>query len=299
MLALKNVFARQERVGTMVFDEVDTGVSGRAAQRVAEKMARVSREKQVLCVTHLPQIAAMADTHFSVEKEEQGGRTYTRVKELDRAERRRQLARLTGGENVTQTPLQGAEELLASLDIRSDEPVYRGLAHLLPFWHGAIGRINQQNANILTESVLLHTLSYLTGKNDGITQKESHENLLSAITDYIHTHFRDSDLSLCKIADIFSYTEKYISFFFKKHMKIGFNSYLNSLRIKYALELMEKNARSVGYIARECGYEDALYFSKVFKKTMACTPTEYMKKVGALPTGDPYMNLLNDLFEDH
>lgn len=116
MLALKNVFARQERVGTMVFDEVDTGVSGRAAQRVAEKMARVSREKQVLCVTHLPQIAAMADTHFSVEKEEQGGRTYTRVKELDRAERRRELARLTGGENVTQTQLQGAEELLAAAE---------------------------------------------------------------------------------------------------------------------------------------------------------------------------------------
>ena len=212
-------------------------------------------------------------------------------------------AELKGSEDFTYLYINfmgsGAEELLASLDIRSDEPVYRGLAHLLPFWHGAIGRINQQNANILTESVLLHTLSYLTGKTDGITQKESHENLLSAITDYIHTHFRDSDLSLCKIADIFSYTEKYISFFFKKHMKIGFNSYLNSLRIKYSLELMEKNARSVGYIARECGYEDALYFSKVFKKTMACTPTEYMKKVGALPTGDPYMNLLNDLFEDH
>lgn len=116
MLALKNVLARQDRVGTMVFDEVDTGVSGRAAQRVAEKMARVSREKQVLCVTHLPQIAAMADTHFSVEKEEVDGRTYTRVKELDRAARRAELARLTGGENVTQTQLQGAEELLTAAE---------------------------------------------------------------------------------------------------------------------------------------------------------------------------------------
>ena len=63
--------------GRMVFDEVDTGVSGRAAQKVAEKMARISRRKQVLCVTHLPQLAAMADTHFSVEKGERGGRTYT------------------------------------------------------------------------------------------------------------------------------------------------------------------------------------------------------------------------------
>ena len=112
MLALKNVFAAQESVMTMVFDEVDTGVSGRAAQRVAEKLARVSREKQVLCVTHLPQLAAMADTHFSVEKGEENGRTLTRVTELDRAARARELARLTGGEAVSETMLRGAEELL-------------------------------------------------------------------------------------------------------------------------------------------------------------------------------------------
>ena len=112
MLALKNVFAAQESIMTMVFDEVDTGVSGRAAQRVAEKLAKVSREKQVLCVTHLPQLAAMADTHFSVEKGEENGRTLTRVTELDRAQRARELARLTGGETVSETMLRGAEELL-------------------------------------------------------------------------------------------------------------------------------------------------------------------------------------------
>ena len=112
MLAMKNVFAAQESVMTMVFDEVDTGVSGRAAQRVAEKLAKVSREKQVLCVTHLPQLAAMADTHFSVEKGEENGRTLTRVTELDRAARSKELARLTGGESVSETMLRGAEELL-------------------------------------------------------------------------------------------------------------------------------------------------------------------------------------------
>ena len=93
MLAMKNVLSEQDHVGTMVFDEVDTGVSGRAAQKVAEKMARISRRKQVLCVTHLPQLAAMADTHFSVEKGERGGRTYTEVRRLDREQRRRELAR--------------------------------------------------------------------------------------------------------------------------------------------------------------------------------------------------------------
>lgn len=116
MLAMKNVLSEQDHVGTMVFDEVDTGVSGRAAQKVAEKMARISRRKQVLCVTHLPQLAAMADTHFSVEKGERGGRTYTEVRRLDREQRRRELARLTGGSHVSQTMLDGAEEMLVQAE---------------------------------------------------------------------------------------------------------------------------------------------------------------------------------------
>ena len=112
MLALKNVLAEQEAVATLVFDEVDTGVSGRAAQKVAEKLAQVSRRKQVLCVTHLPQLAAMADTHFSVEKGERNGRTYTKVVLLDRERRKAELARITGGSQVTEALLRSAGELL-------------------------------------------------------------------------------------------------------------------------------------------------------------------------------------------
>lgn len=112
MLALKNVLAEQEAIGTLVFDEVDTGVSGRAAQKVAEKLAQVSRRKQVLCVTHLPQLAAMADTHFSVEKGEAKGRTYTRVVLLDRERRKSELARITGGSQITDALLASAGELL-------------------------------------------------------------------------------------------------------------------------------------------------------------------------------------------
>ncbi|MCI9121290.1 MAG: DNA repair protein RecN [Oscillibacter sp.] len=112
MLALKNVLAEQEAIGTLVFDEVDTGVSGRAAQKVAEKLAQVSRRKQVLCVTHLPQLAAMADTHFSVEKGEEKGRTFTHVVLLDRQRRMEELARITGGSNVTDALLASAGELL-------------------------------------------------------------------------------------------------------------------------------------------------------------------------------------------
>ena len=112
MLALKNVLAEDDGIGSLVFDEVDTGVSGRAAQKVAEKMADVAQRKQVLCVTHLPQIAAMADTHFSVEKGEKKGRTFTNVARLDKEGRVEELARLIGGAAVTDVLRQSASELL-------------------------------------------------------------------------------------------------------------------------------------------------------------------------------------------
>jgi DNA repair protein RecN (Recombination protein N) len=116
MLAMKNVLAENDDVDSLVFDEVDTGVSGRAARRVAEKLAVVATRKQVLCVTHLPQIAAMADVHFSVEKQETDGRTYTRVQRLDRAGRRDALAGITGGGAATEAMRKGAEELLSSAE---------------------------------------------------------------------------------------------------------------------------------------------------------------------------------------
>ena len=116
MLAIKNVMAEQDAVPTLIFDEVDAGVSGRAAQKVAEKLASVARHKQVLCVTHLPQIAAMADVHFAVEKRVENGRTFTHVTQLDRAQRRAELARLTSGGEASETMLAGAEELLAAAE---------------------------------------------------------------------------------------------------------------------------------------------------------------------------------------
>ncbi len=116
MLAMKNVFAEKDPVPTQIFDEIDTGVSGIAAQRVGEKLFTVSRGKQVLCVTHLPQIAAMADSHYQIAKEEREGRTYTEVRMLDREGRRHELARLHGGDHITETTLASAEEQLHSAD---------------------------------------------------------------------------------------------------------------------------------------------------------------------------------------
>ena len=112
MLAMKNVLAEKDQVGTLIFDEVDTGVSGRAAQKVAEKLRSVAAHKQVLCVTHLPQLAALADTHLLIAKSERNGRTYTSVTPLDREGRKRELARIIGGTNITETTLKSAEEML-------------------------------------------------------------------------------------------------------------------------------------------------------------------------------------------
>ena len=112
MLAMKNVLAEKDQVGTLIFDEVDTGVSGRAAQKVAEKLRSVAQHKQVLCVTHLPQLAALADTHLLISKSERQGRTYTAVSPLDVEGRKRELARIIGGTNITETTLLSAEEML-------------------------------------------------------------------------------------------------------------------------------------------------------------------------------------------
>ena len=112
MLAMKNVLAENDRVATLIFDEVDTGVSGRAAQKVAEKLRSVAKNKQVLCVTHLPQLAALATTHLLIAKEERGGRTYTTVTPLDLEGRKRELARIIGGTSITETTLKSAEEML-------------------------------------------------------------------------------------------------------------------------------------------------------------------------------------------
>ena len=114
MLAMKNVLAEKDQVNTLIFDEVDTGVSGRAAQKVAEKLRSVAQHKQVLCVTHLPQLAALANTHLLIAKSERDGRTYTSVTPLDIEGRKKELARIIGGTNITETTLKSAEEMLTT-----------------------------------------------------------------------------------------------------------------------------------------------------------------------------------------
>ena len=112
MLAIQNVLSKGGNVGTMIFDEIDTGVSGSAAERIARKLQEVSRDRQVLCITHSPQVAAFADAHYLIEKRVEDGRTYTGVTPLDRAGRENEIARIIGGESVTELQRRNAAEML-------------------------------------------------------------------------------------------------------------------------------------------------------------------------------------------
>lgn len=116
MLALKNVIAEKDDIETLIFDEIDTGVSGRAAQKIGQKLREISRYRQVLCVTHLVQIAVMADNHLLIEKNIVGERTVTTVRELDFEGRKQEIARIMGGDNISQLMLENAEELLNSVN---------------------------------------------------------------------------------------------------------------------------------------------------------------------------------------
>jgi len=111
MLGIKTLFAASDATETLIFDEIDAGISGRTAQKVAEKMALIGRSRQVLCITHLPQIAAMADTHYAITKELTGGAAVTHIEVLDDRESAEELARLIGGAEITENTLKSANEM--------------------------------------------------------------------------------------------------------------------------------------------------------------------------------------------
>ncbi|HOA33642.1 MAG TPA: DNA repair protein RecN [Clostridiales bacterium] len=117
MLAIKCVLSDADTIGTLIFDEIDTGVSGRAAGKVAIKLKETAKSRQVICVTHLSQLACMADSHLLIEKTVSGGSTFTSVRELDFEGRKREIARINGGMNITPALLKSAEEMLIAAGI--------------------------------------------------------------------------------------------------------------------------------------------------------------------------------------
>ena len=171
----------------------------------------------------------------------------------------------------------GAAAMLSRCNVTYNFPHYAGYDFLCPMFESAIRRITLRNSNTLTEGVLYYALSFLDTESSEVESKKTADSLFEAIVNYVDHHYKESDMSLGRLADTFSYTKKYISSLFKKHMQIGFNSYLNNLRIQYANELIEKMELNISEIAIVCGYNDYSYFSKVFKKRTGKTPTESMK----------------------
>ena len=172
----------------------------------------------------------------------------------------------------------GATALLTSLKITPSAPVHTGYGHLVDFFLSSVKRVTKENANLLTEGVLFYALSFFSKETTSSTQEEK-DGSLSVIFDYVDRNYTDHSLSLSKLSEIFNYTEKHLSTLFKKHMKIGFNQYLNDLRIQYASELLEKNKGKVSDVSVAAGYIDPLYFSKVFKKKTGKTPTQWKKQI--------------------
>ena len=170
-----------------------------------------------------------------------------------------------------------APKILERLGIRIHEPVFRGFDKVSEFWFSAISRFNSTNADFLSESVLLYTLSFMGSEAEPGELKQNGNTMFEMICQYVDNNYRDSALTLGSVAAIFSYTEKYLSSLFKKNMQLGFNQYVNRLRIAYALRLIEDGWDSVRDIAIASGFSDALYFSKVFKKKVGVTPSERIK----------------------
>ena len=112
MLAIKSVCADNDDTPTMIFDEIDTGISGRAAQKVGKKLSEISAKRQVICVTHLAQIAALSDNHLLIRKDSDENRTYTTVHNLDYYEKVREIARIISGDSDSEASLRNAEELI-------------------------------------------------------------------------------------------------------------------------------------------------------------------------------------------
>ena len=173
------------------------------------------------------------------------------------------------------------QALLSRCSVSPLSPHFNGYESLCNMYEDSIRKINKLNASLLTEAVLYYTLSLFTeGAKDDL-QKGS-ANHFEAIVGYVDLHFRESDMSLGRLAAKFSYTEKYLSSLFKRHMKIGFTSYLNNLRIQYANQLMQTGAMSISEIAVACGYRDYSYFARVFKRSTGKTPLQSIKYMDSL-----------------
>ena len=181
------------------------------------------------------------------------------------------------GKNIT--------SFLSPLGITPETAVFEDMEFLCDYFNDTIRLITPGNSSLLCESALLYALAFVSDINGKKENKKS-ENLFNAIIDYVNRNLHKPDLSLKTLSNIYSYSPKYISFLIKSNIGIGFSAYLNSLRIKRAKALMDKKEGSISDIATACGFNDPLYFSKVFKKSEGISPREYVNSIKSDPAAE-------------
>ena len=162
-----------------------------------------------------------------------------------------------------------AEELFRRFGLSDINRMFDGFDGLIPLWQESLSRADNRSIDLAAESILLYTFSRFSAGDT------SHGTLLSKIVEITEEHFRDPDLSINTVAEMLSYNPKYVSHIFKEKMKRGYSEYLRTLRIKYAVSLIEHGIDSVKNVALLSGFTDPLYFSTVFKKVTGVSPKEY------------------------
>ena len=169
--------------------------------------------------------------------------------------------------------------IMEKLGISHRNPLFRECDELETVWTQGL-RCPAQLSDIASEAVLLHTFAYLGGRLSQFSENEdSRTDLISMIQKYIDEHFSDADFSLEKLGSDLKYNKKYLSTVFKRHVGVGIVDYLHTVRIQHACTMLRQGFTSVSDVAVRCGYPDAQYFSKVFKRRMNLSPREYMASV--------------------
>ena len=164
-----------------------------------------------------------------------------------------------------------AESLFRRFGINNVNRVFDGFDGLLPLWQDSLYKASEANLDLVSESILLYTFSRFSMNFD------DRNAIINSIIEITEKRFNDPELSVSVIADELSYNAKYISHIFKEKMGVGYSEYLKTMRIKYAITLLEHGIDSVKNVALLSGYSDPLYFSTVFKKTVGVSPKEYKK----------------------
>lgn len=170
-----------------------------------------------------------------------------------------------------------APALMERLQLARCAPVYHDYAFLRDLWETSFDKVTEENIDMMCEGLLLYTLSFICRDKEESAATENANGIL-LVKQYVDSYFTDADLSLSTVSKRFSYNTKYLSGAFKKLLRISFTEYLTEKRLNYAASMIKNGISNVSDLAEMCGYTDAMYFSKVFKKKYGVSPKQYMQK---------------------